>query len=61
MQTNRYDRRIYFFICWMHGCQPTASQPAGQTAQLTGLCVQFSSLSAGSTGLCLLLSPDSES
>jgi hypothetical protein len=32
--------------------------PAGQTAQLTGLCVQFSSLPAG---LCLLLSPDSDS
>jgi hypothetical protein len=38
--------------------QPAASRPAGQTAQLTGLCVQFSSLPAE---LCLLLSPDSDS
>jgi hypothetical protein len=38
---------------------PASRQPAaGQTAQLTGLCVQFSSLPAG---LCLLLSPDSDS
>jgi hypothetical protein len=38
--------------------QPAASRPAGQTAQLTGLCVQFSSITAG---LCAVLSPDSDS
>jgi hypothetical protein len=42
----------------LHGW-PASSQPAaGQTAQLTGLCVQFSSITAG---LCAVLSPDSES
>jgi hypothetical protein len=42
----------------LHG-RPASSQPAaGQTAQLTGLCVQFSSITAG---LCAVLSPDSDS
>jgi hypothetical protein len=42
----------------LHG-RPASSQPAaGQTAQLTGLCVQFSSITAG---LCAVLGPDSDS
>ena len=42
----------------LHG-RPASRQPAaGQTQRLTGLCVQFSSITAG---LCAVLSPDSDS
>jgi hypothetical protein len=41
-----------WFLSHVSEPEVAASRPAGQTAQLTGLCVQFSSLPAG---LCLLL------
>jgi hypothetical protein len=42
----------------LHGRPASRLRPAGQTQRLTGLCVQFSSITAG---LCAVLSPDSDS
>jgi hypothetical protein len=55
--TEIYRRNL---ILHVHG-QPTSHQPAGRqdiTAQLTGLCLEFS---AEPAGLCALLSPDLDS